>query len=435
MEKIDFDFTIKNLGKPIYFSPIQNINFIKDNEKILYDIGYEEVKTAISNNDEKSLIVFERAGPRENLFFDPEKTTAGIVTCGGLCPGLNNVIRSVVLQLLYQYGVKKIIGFRYGYRGIDISNKINPIFLDVSEVADIHNLGGSYLGSSRGNVESSKIVDSLVHYGIDILFTIGGDGTIRGAIEIANEIEKRNLPISIVNIPKTIDNDIPFISKSFGFQTAVSAAQEAIRCAHNEAKGAPNGVGIVKLMGRESGFIAAQAALAQKDANYVLVPEIDFDIDGPYGLLNELENRLKKANHALIVVAEGAGQRFFDKKEEKFDQSGNRILEDIGSYLKNRIKKYFAEKSVEVNIKYIDPSYMIRSVAANAEDAVYCGFLAEHAVHAAMAGKTKVVIGKWNDTFIHLPMDIVKFGRKKIDPKSSLWQSVILSTGQPSLKN
>jgi len=435
MEQFNYDFSINNLGKAIYFSPIKNINFVKDEEKIFYNIGYEEIKNALENNNEKSLIVLEKAGPRENIFFDPEKTTAGIVTCGGLCPGLNNVIRSIVLQLLYQYGVKKIIGFRYGYRGIDISNKINPIFLDVNEVADIHNLGGSYLGSSRGNVPANKIVDSLLYYGIDILFTIGGDGTIRGAIEIANEIEKRKLPISVINIPKTIDNDIPFISKSFGFQTAVAAAQEAIRCAHNEAKGAPNGVGIVKLMGRDSGFIAAQAALAQKDANYVLIPEIDFDLDGSCGLLSDLEKRLQKANHALIVVAEGSGQKFFEKQEEKYDQSGNKVLDDIGTYLKNRISKYFSEKSIEVNIKYIDPSYMIRSVVANAEDAVYCGFLAEHAVHAAMAGKTKVVIGKWNDTFIHLPMDIVKFGRKKIDPKSSLWQSVILSTGQASLKN
>ncbi len=435
MENFDFDFSIKSLGKSIYFSPIKNINFVKDEDKIFYNIGYEEIKKALLNNDEKSLIILEKAGPRENIFFAPEKTTAAIVTCGGLCPGLNNVIRSIVLQLSYQYGVKKIIGFRYGYRGIDISNKINPVFLDVNEVADIHNLGGSYLGSSRGNVSAEKIVDSLLYYGIDILFTIGGDGTIRGAVEIANEIEKRNLSISVLNIPKTIDNDIPFISKSFGFQTAVAAAQEAIRCAHNEAKGAPNGIGIVKLMGRESGFIAAQAALAQKDANYVLVPEIDFDLDGPKGLLSELERRLQSSDHALIVVAEGAGQKFFDKKEEKYDQSGNKILEDIGIYLKNRIYKYFNEKGVEVNIKYIDPSYMIRSVVANAEDAVYCGFLAEHAVHAAMAGKTKVVIGKWNDTFIHLPMDIVKFGRKKIDPKSSLWQSVVLSTGQQCLKN
>ncbi|MFN3410842.1 MAG: ATP-dependent 6-phosphofructokinase [Exilispira sp.] len=435
MENFDFDFSIKSLGKPIYFSPINNINFVKDCEKIFYNIDYEQVKQAIKNNDEKSLIILEKAGPRENIFFDPEKTTAGIVTCGGLCPGLNNVIRSLVLQLIYQYGVKKIIGFRYGYRGIDISNKINPVLLDVNEVADIHNLGGSYLGSSRGNVPASKIVDSLLYYGIDILFTIGGDGTIRGAIEIVEEIEKRKLSISVINIPKTIDNDIPFISKSFGFQTAVSAAQEVIRCAHNEAKGAPNGIGIVKLMGRESGFIAAQAALAQKDANFVLVPEIDFDMDGPNGLLAILERRLTKSDHALIVVAEGAGQKFFEEKEAKFDKSGNKILNDIGTYLKNRISEYFHQKSIEVNVKYIDPSYMIRSVTANAEDAVYCGFLAEHAVHAAMSGKTRVIIGKWNDVFIHLPMDIVKFGRKKIDPKSSLWQSVVLSTGQPVIKN
>ncbi|HQJ40255.1 MAG TPA: ATP-dependent 6-phosphofructokinase [Exilispira sp.] len=434
MEK-SIDFNIKRLGKPIYFSPMKNINFIDDSEKIFYDVDYSKIKNAVLSNNENDLIVFEKAGPRENIFFDPKKTTAGIVTCGGLCPGLNNVIRSLVLQLIYQYGINKIIGFRYGYRGIDIDNKINPIFLDVSEVADIHNLGGSYLGSSRGATDNKRLVDSLLYYGIDILFTIGGDGTIRGAMAIEEEVSRRNLPISVINIPKTIDNDIPFISKSFGFQTAVAAAQEAIRCAHNEAKGAPNGIGIVKLMGRDSGFIAAQAALAQKDANYVLVPEIDFNLVGHNGLLASLERRLTVADHALIVVAEGSGQKFFDNSQARYDKSGNKKLEDIGLFLKNKISKHFEEKGIEVNIKYIDPSYMIRSVVANAEDAVYCGFLAEHAVHAAMSGRTRLVIGKWNDTFIHLPMDIVSLGRKKIDPKSSLWQSVLLSTGQPSLSD
>jgi len=432
MEK-SIDFNIKRLGKPIYFSPMKNVNFIDDSEKIFYDVDYSKIKNAVLSNNDSDLIVFEKAGPRENIFFDPKKTTAGIVTCGGLCPGLNNVIRSLVLQLIYQYGINKIIGFRYGYRGIDIDNKINPIFLDVSEVADIHNLGGSYLGSSRGATDNKRLVDSLFYYGIDILFTIGGDGTIRGAMAIEEEVSRRNLPISVINIPKTIDNDIPFISKSFGFQTAVAAAQEAIRCAHNEAKGAPNGIGIVKLMGRDSGFIAAQAALAQKDANYVLVPEIDFNLAGHNGLLASLERRLTVADHALIVVAEGSGQKFFDNSQTRYDKSGNKKLEDIGLFLKNKISKHFEEKGIEVNIKYIDPSYMIRSVVANAEDAVYCGFLAEHAVHAAMSGRTRLVIGKWNDTFINLPMDIVSLGRKKIDPKSSLWQSVLLSTGQPSL--
>lgn len=430
----DFDFSIKRLGEAIHLSPLKNVYFISDEGKIVYDVDYDNIVTHFKNGNLDEIITLEEAGPRKHLFYNPEEVVAGIVTCGGLCPGLNNVIRSLFMQLHYQYKVKNIIGFRYGYRGVYKDSDPSPLSLTVKDVEPIHNRGGSILGSSRGSSDPGKIVDGLEYYGINILFTIGGDGTIKGSIDIDEEITGRGRAISIVNIPKTIDNDIPFISKSFGFRTAFSEAVEAIRCAHNEAGGAPYGIGIVKVMGRESGFIAAHATLAQKDVNYLLVPEIDFELDGPDGLLAELERRLERAKHALIVVAEGAGQKFFKKGEMVYDPSGNIVLNDIGVYLKDRIKDLFSAKEIETNIKYIDPSYIIRSVPANPEDAVYCGFLAEHAVHAAMSGRTRVIIGKWNEKFIYLPMDIVQMGRKKIDPKGALWQSILLSTGQPSLK-
>lgn len=435
MKNIDdthINLEIKNLGKNIFLSPIKNINYVDDKDKIVYSITYSKLKKQF---EEDKILTIERAGPRKMLFFDPQKTVVGIATCGGLSPGLNNVIRSLVLQLYYQYHVKDIIGIRYGYKGLNIDQEINPVRLDPASVEYIHNMGGSILGSSRGYSDPKKIVDGLKHFGINIFFPIGGDGTIKGAMEITDEIEKRGLQIAVVNIPKTIDNDIPFISKSFGFETAFSQAVEAVRGAHNEAKGAPNGIGIVKLMGRESGFIAAQTSLAQKDVNFLLVPEIDFDLEGPKGLLAELEKRLKKKHHALIVVAEGAGQKFFKNEKVEYDASGNVKLHDIGLFLKKKIIEYFTRKNIEINIKYIDPSYIIRSVPAIPDDAVFCGFLAENAVHAAMAGKTRIIIGKWNETFVHLPMDIIKLGRKKIDKKGNLWRSVLLSTGQPELKN
>ncbi len=430
----DIDFSIKRLGKAIHLSPLENINFVDDDGKIIYDVDFKNIVTHYNKVGLGKMIALEEAGPRERLYFDPEKVVAGIVTCGGLCPGLNDVIRSTFMQLYYQYKVKNIIGFRYGYRGIYRNSAPGPMMLTVNDVGPIHNRGGSILGSSRGSSNPVEIVDGLEYYGVNLLFTIGGDGTIKGSISVEEEMTRRGLAISIINIPKTIDNDIPFTSKSFGFQTAFSEAVESIRCAHNEARGAPNGIGIVKVMGRESGFIAAHATLAQKDVNILLVPEIDFDLEGPRGLLAELEKRLKHAKHALIVVAEGAGHKYFENEEEKQDLSGNILLNDIGVYLKSKIKKYFAAKKIEVNIKYIDPSYIIRSVPANPEDSVYCGILAEHAVHAAMSGRTRMIIGNWNSRFVHLPMDIVQYGRKKIDPKGALWQSVLLSTGQPSLK-
>ena len=429
----DLDFSIKRLGKAIHLSPLENINFVDDDGKIIYDVDFKNFVTHYNKVGLEKMIVLEEAGPRERLYFNSEKVVAGIVTCGGLCPGLNNVIRSTFMQLYYQYKVKNIIGFRYGYRGTYQNSDPGPLLLTVNDVEHIHNRGGSILGSSRGSSSPVEIVDGLEYYGINILFTIGGDGTIKGSIGIEEEITRRGLTISIVNIPKTIDNDIPFTSKSFGFQTAFSEAVKSIRCAHNEAKGAPNGIGIVKVMGRESGFIAAHATLAQKDVNILLVPEIDFDLEGPRGLLAELEKRLKRAKHALIVVAEGAGQKHFEHEKINYDASGNVLLNDIGFFLKNKISEYFTEKNIEINIKYIDPSYIIRSVPANPEDSVYCGILAEHAVHAAMSGKTRMIIGNWNSRFVHLPMDIVQYGRKRIDPKGALWQSVLLSTGQPSL--
>ncbi|NVM56357.1 MAG: ATP-dependent 6-phosphofructokinase [Candidatus Helarchaeota archaeon] len=430
----DLDFSIKRLGKAIHLSPLKNINFTRDKGKIIYDVDYNSLLTRYQNIGLDKMIALEEAGPRKRLYFDPDKVVAGIVTCGGLCPGLNNVIRSIFMQLHYQYHVKNIIGFRYGYRGIYQNSDPGPLLLTVKDVEHIHNRGGSILGSSRGSSSPVEIVEGLEYYGINILFTIGGDGTIKGSIGVEEEITRRGLAISIINIPKTIDNDIPFTSKSFGFQTAFSEAVESIRCAHNEARGAPNGIGIVKVMGRESGFIAAHATLAQKDVNFLLVPEIDFDLEGPRGLLAELEKRLKRAKHALIVVAEGAGQKHFEHEKINYDASGNVVLNDIGFFLKNKISEYFTEKNIEINIKYIDPSYIIRSVPANPEDAVYCGLLAEHAVHATMSGRTRMVMGNWNARFVHLPMDIVKFGRKEIDTKGALWQSVLLSTGQPSLK-
>ncbi len=428
------DISIKRLGAATHRSPLENVHFVNDEGRIIYDVDYNNIVAHFSSVGLDKMIAMEAAGPRESLFFSPGKVTAGIVTCGGLCPGLNNVIRSLFMQLHYQYKVSKIFGFRYGYRGIYPECNPKPLTLTMDDVDSIHNSGGSILGSSRGDSDPARIVDGLVHFGVDVLFTIGGDGTVNGSIQIEEEIDRRGLAISIVNIPKTIDNDIPFISKSFGFQTAFSEAVESIRCAHNEARGAPNGIGIVKVMGRESGFIAAHATLAQKDVNYVLVPEIDFDIEGPNGLLEVLQKRLKRAKHALIVVAEGAGQKYFEKLDVRYDPSGNKILNDIGVYIKNEIKKYFAAKNIDVNVKYIDPSYIIRSVPASPEDAIYCGFLAEHAVHAAMSGRTRMIIGRWNTRFVHLPMDIIRIGRKKIDPNKALWQSVLLSTGQPPLK-
>lgn len=374
---------------------------------------------------------FQIAGPRQNIFFGPAEARAGIVTCGGLCPGLNNVIRSIFLELHYHYRVPSILGFQYGYHGLNPAFGYPPIELEKSIVSDIHESGGSILGTSRGPQDPRVMVDYLKSLGVTILFTIGGDGTQRGALAVHNEARRQGYPLAVVGVPKTIDNDIQYVSRTFGFTTAVDDARDVIDRAHNEARAVINGVGLVKLMGRDSGFIAASAALASGEVNFVLIPEIPFHIHGSRGLLAVLAERLLRKRHAVIVVAEGAGQDLIESAGTVTDASGNVVHSDIGTFLRDRIRAHFASLDTPVNVRYIDPSYIIRGQRANTEDAVLCDRLARSAVHAAMAGKSGLIIGYLHDRFIHVPIEMATHGRKKLEPAGSLWNAVLASTGQP----
>ncbi len=424
---------IANLGACKYPSPLKkqhlsNELFKTDEDRILSDITFSGTMKTVCEN--KPLVSFEVAGPRENIFFNPSETKAGIVTCGGLCPGLNDVIRNIVMGLYHSYGVSRIFGFRYGYEGLVPQGNHAPWLLDPDGVSNIHAQGGTILASSRGQQDTPTIVDTLQRMGIDILFIVGGDGTLRAAREISDECKLRGLKKSIIGIPKTIDNDIVLLDKSFGFESAVTEAVKVINCAHVEAKGAPNGIGIVKLMGRDSGFIAAYASLASSEANFVLIPEVPLVLDGPNGFLEVLRKRIVERGHALIVVAEGAGQTLFDKEAGR-DASGNKLHNDIGKYLRDRISADMKEHNVECTIKYIDPSYIIRSVPANAYDNAYCSHLAHNAVHAGMAGKTGMLVAMCHRVHVHLPLALIAHNRKRVNVQSELWRGVLESTGQP----
>jgi 6-phosphofructokinase 1 len=375
-------------------------------------------------------VLFEEAGPREKLYFDPSKTKCAVVTCGGLCPGINDVVQSIVMTAHYNYGVSSVVGIRYGLEGFIPKYQHDLMELSPGTVSRIHEFGGTVLGSSRGPQSAEEIVDALERMNISILFMIGGDGTMRAARKVVEEVKARKARISIIGVPKTIDNDIHFVASSFGFDTAVAKATESIRCAHAEATGAPNGIGVVKLMGRESGFIAAQATLALKEVNFVLVPEDDFDLHGEHGLLQAVHERIANRGHAVIVIAEGAGQHLLETSA-KTDASGNRVLGDVASMVNSEIKKSFSEAGIPLVLKFIDPSYIIRSVPANSNDRVYCGFLGQSAVHAGLAGKTSMVVSKWNGLYVHIPLDLVTRKRKHIDLNSNFWRAVLESTGQP----
>ena len=432
-----FNFSIDELGKRSIKSPIamsttkgdKIANYVTDDQFVRLDTA---IKPGAQPPIKKSQVL-ECAGPREMLYFTPAHVHAGIVTCGGLCPGLNDVIRAIVRCLWYRYGVRRISGIQYGFKGFLPEYQFGAMPLDPDIVDDIHKLGGTYLGSARGGgKEVSKIVDAMEQLNMNMLFTIGGDGTQHGSLDIAEEIDKRKLKIAIVGIPKTVDNDFALIQKSFGFDTAVDKAVEVVAAAHMEANSAINGIGLVKLMGRESGFIAAHTALASHEVNFVLIPEVPFNLEGYNGFLHHLEERLVKRHHAVIIVAEGAMQEQL-LTEKKLDAGGNVKLADVGTYLRDRIIKYFDEKKIETNLKYIDPSYVIRSAPANPADSIYCERLGNAAAHAAMAGKTKLIIGLVNNEFVHLPIKTVISHRNYVDPEGNLWRDTLDATHQPAL--
>jgi len=425
---LDFNTTISTLGSAKINNPMRNKRFVNDSRPQTLIMTPEELSEL---EDETMPMQFEKAGPREKIYFDPSKAKCAIVTCGGMCPGVNDVIRSMVMEAHYNYGMRSLLGIRHGFRGFIPKYGYDVVELTADRVTDIHHFGGTILGSSRGTQDAGEIVDSLERLNINVLFVIGGDGTMRAAKAIVEEIGKRKRKIGVIGIPKTIDNDINFITRSFGFDTAVEKATEAIQCAHVEAKGVDRGIGLVKLMGREAGFIAAQATLALQEVNFLLVPEVPFSLDGEDGLLSALERRLAVKDHAVIVCAEGAGQDLMGKQMDR-DESGNPKLGDICGLLTKRIKEHFKSKNLECNLKFIDPSYMIRSVPANAADRVYCGFLGQQAIHAAMAGKTGMVVTHLKSTMVHLPLELVALKRRSLNTKSDYWVTVMESTGQQS---
>ena len=439
MATLKYDFTVENLGECKVKSPIElalehgnfRATYARDSSFIRSRVNVYDYKKEIESEANLKSDFMEKAGPREYIYFNPSHVTAGICTCGGLCPGLNDVIRAVVRCLWNRYGVRRIKGIRFGYKGFFDQEGFEPIDLNPDNVDTIHKIGGTFLGTSRGGGDRiTEIVDSIKRKGINMMFIIGGDGTQRGSLDIANEIERRGLKVAVVGIPKTVDNDLQFIDRSFGFETAVQKATQAVNSIHMEAHSQVNGIGLVKLMGRESGFIATATALASHETNFCLIPEVPFDMDGPNGLLAHLEERLKKRHHAVIVVAEGAGQELLSSTNQT-DASGNKKLADIGIFIRDKIAEYFAEKKIHINLKYIDPGYEVRAAVTTANDSIYCERLGNNAVHAAMAGKTKLVIGLVHDKYVHIPISMATLKRNVVDPESSLWRDCLDATLQP----
>ncbi len=429
-------FTIARLGAPNVLSPFatrfSRDYFIAEDARVVAVSDVVDLDRALADGPGRAGVpTLERAGPRLQVFFDGPAIACGIVTCGGLCPGLNSVIRSIVLTLWHGYGVRRIRGFRYGFAGLAATPPEPPVDLDPDRVQGIHEQGGSVLGTSRGPQTIDAMVDTLVRERIAILFAVGGDGTLRGASAIVEEVRRRGLQIAVVGVPKTIDNDLSWIERSFGFATAVDEARRVITAAHCEAKGALDGIGLVRLMGRHSGFIAAHASLSSNDVNFCLIPEVSVRLAGEHGLLRALELRLRARRHAVVVVAEGAMQdQLQGESVATYDASGNIRLVDVGQHLRDAIAKHFAARDWPINIRYFDPNYVIRSLPPTAVDAEYCLRLSQQAVHAGMSGRTDLVVGYWNQRFTLVPIARAVEKRKQVNPNGALWRAVMESTGQ-----
>ncbi len=431
------NFLISSLGEckiqsPIVLSKIHGdsiANYVDDTEFVRYkiDAALGETGEPLTASD-----VIEKAGPRQKIYFSPNYVHAAIASCGGICPGINDVTRAIVRCLWTRYGVRRISGIKFGYKGFIAEYGFSPVPLNPEAVDRIHKTGGSFLGTSRGGGNRvSEIVDGIEQMNINMVFLIGGDGTQKGALEISREIERRKLKIAVIGIPKTIDNDLSFIQKSFGFDTAIAKAAESVAAANMEASSQINGIGLVKLMGRESGFIATHTAIASHEAHFVLIPEVPFALHGENGFLKHLEHKLKENGYALIVAAEGAGQNLMQVENET-DASGNKKLADIGVFLKKEIADYFKKIDMHINIKYIDPSYQIRSAVTAPIDSIYCERLGNNAAHAAMAGKTRMLIGLVHNKFVHLPIEEIVMQRNYVNPEGSLWRDALDATGQPT---
>src|SRR5215813_10223242 len=352
------------LGAARFQSPLKR--WVNESERIP-----DTILRTVDARPEDGLL-FELAGARQHLFFDPPETRAGIVTCGGLCPGLNDVIRSLFFQMRHAYGVREVLGFRWGYQGLDPEHGAEPLVLTHELVDRIHLQAGTILGTSRGPVDKSRAVDNLIRRGVNVLFAIGGDGTQRGAREFFEEAQRRGHALSVVGIPKTIDNDIPFVTRSFGFLTAVSEAAKVLQRAHTEARSVQNGIAVVKLMGRHAGFLTAEATVASQDVNFTLIPEVPFRLEGESGFLAALEKRMAQRGHAVIAVAEGSGQELLGNSGTERDASGNVKLSDIGLFLQKRIEEWFQSRNIPFVMRYFDPSYIVRSSPDNAEDTILC---------------------------------------------------------------
>jgi len=401
-----------------------HMNFLNPNEKVLGTILMNDSKAALRSHALDGGAI--RGNACKHIWWEPKKVKAALITAGGLCPGLNSIIQGVTNCLWRDYGVRQIVGITAGYNGLSDPAKHPSMLLTPELVEDIHMRGGSILKAGRGGFNAAKICETLRAGGYTHLFVIGGDGTQYAGHLLYVEARKQKLPISVVGVPKSIDNDVLFVDRTFGFDSAVEAAAGVIRNGWVEATSCPNAVGIVKLMGRDAGFVAAHAALASNLVDLVLVPEVEVEMED---VLQFVDATLAHKGHMVVVVAEGAGQAHVATGQK--DASGHTVYGDVGVYLRDTLNKHLKPKGGRTF--YIDPSYIIRSVPPTPNDHIYCARLANNAVHTAMRGYTGVCVGAIHNIIVILKSKLIASGKKQLKIKSSTWQSCVQVCSMPEV--
>ena len=425
------DLAIARLGERTIDTPLrdllggreESVHYVTETDRVLLDdtLGVAKRRSA---GTPAELPAFNPGGPREKLYFEPSTVTAAIVTCGGLCPGLNNVVRALVLQLANAYGVKSILGFRNGYSGLTDTSA--PLALTPELVRDIHNRGGTILGTSRGGQEPAAMVDTLARHRVDMLFVIGGDGSLRGAQKIAAKpppatAARRGGHPEDHRQRHSVDRPELRLPDRVRPRRRVDPRRAHRGRVHRRRRGTGQADGPAQRLHRLLCDTRQPRSRLRPDPRSLL----------PARQLPALPAQARRSAGARSRGRRRGRRAGAVPRSAETDASGNARLGDIGALLRERVTAHFAQHGTPLSLRYVDPGYAIRSVPANAFDAVYCARLAQAAVHAGMAGFTSMVVARWHGRFIHLPIALATATRNQVDPHGDLWMSVLEATGQP----
>lgn len=434
-------------------------------------------------------LTMPEAGPRRYVSY-PQKNQlkVGILVSGGIAPGINAVISGIIARHhAYQAWSQKInknyaleiLGYSEALKGLLHAGR-PAVPLDLKTVREAVNHGGSILPTARADelldLEDpkqrdgalDKVTSRLINQQIDILYIIGGDGSMRAAHAISCRARRNPInELSVIGIPKTMDNDILWVWQSFGFLSAVEFAKQAILQLHTEVMSNPR-LCVIQLFGSDSGFVVSHAALASGVCDAVLIPEVNFTLkqlsgyiryrlqdrphsDKPYGGIVALAETAipldwREYVSATAEVADGSEKVILTPEElraiETFESHGRRVhgqtpdalrsggLRLVSQILQREIRK-LGDRWSSYRVFTNEPRHLIRSIEPSVSDVIFAQRLGTLAVDNAMAGYHDFMISQWLTEYVLVPLKLVVLGRKRVPEHGIFWKSVRASTGQP----